>query len=94
MGKVFAKNVELPADYWHGSHQWPAETRHWRWNEGNFLLDRGENPADIFWGDALENVWFEETQLERLIGKSSRAGVGGRKFDKERWADFWLNIIY
>jgi hypothetical protein len=91
---VFATDFGLPADYWHGSYQWPSETRHWRWREGNFLLNRSETPMDPFTGDALGNVQFEEAQVERLVGKSSRAGIGGRKFDKEKWAEFWLNIIY
>jgi hypothetical protein len=92
--EIWVSNVELPPEYWQDSYQWPAETRHWRWNEGNFVLDRSESALDPFYGDALGNVQFELTQIERLTGKSSRAGVGGRKFEKERWADFWLNVIY
>lgn len=92
--EVWATNVELSPEYWQSSYQWPAETRHWRWNNGNLLLDRSESTIDPFYGDALGNVQFELTQIERLTGKSSRAGIGGRKFDKELWAEFWLNIIY
>lgn len=92
--KASFSNIELEPDYWHLSCQWPSETRHWRWNEGNFILDKRETPVEPFYGDALENVHFEMFQLEKLTGKSSRAGVGGRKLDKERWAEFWLNIIY
>ena len=91
--EVWATNVELSPEYWQSSYQWPAETRHWRWNNGNLLLDRSESTIDPFYGDALGNVQFELTQIERLTGKSSRAGIGGRKFDKELWAEFWLNII-
>lgn len=92
--EVWVTNVELPADYWHGSYQWPSETRHWRWKEGNFLLDRSDTPMDPFTGDALGNVQFEQREIERLIGRPSRAGIGGRKFDKDKWAEFWINIIY
>jgi hypothetical protein len=91
---VFATDFELPSDYWHASYQWPSETRHWRWKEGNFLLNRSDTPMDPFTGDALGNVQFEQAQVERLIGKSSRAGIGGRKFDKDKWAEFWINILY
>lgn len=92
--EVWVTNVELPADYWHGSYQWPSETRHWRWKEGNFLLNRSDTPMDPFTGDALGNVQFDQREVELLIGRPSRAGIGGRKFDKDKWAEFWINIIY
>ncbi len=92
--EAWATDVELPSNYWHGSYQWPSETRHWRWKEGNFLLNRSDTLLDAFTGDALVNVQFDQREVELLIGRSSRAGVGGRKFDKDKWAEFWINVIY
>lgn len=92
--KIAATDVELPSDYWMSSGQWPAETRHWRWKEGNFLLNTSETPFDPFYGEALGNVQFDHTQVAALVGKTDRTGAGGRQPDRKRWSRFWVNFLY
>lgn len=88
------EEIELPSDFWTASCQWPEETRHWRWKEGNFLLNASEADVDPFYGQALEGVEFDFREVMKLVGKSERSGAGGRKPDKERWAKFWINFLY
>jgi hypothetical protein len=92
--ELLYENVELPADYWMASSRWPEETRHWRWKEGNFLLNISDADVDPFIGEALENVQFDHRQVMALVGKTERSGAGGRKPDVERWAMFWTNFLY
>lgn len=87
-------DVELQPDSWQASYCWPEEVRYWRWKEGNFLVNLSENPIEMFSGIALENVSLERRAVMSLVGRTDRTGSGGRKVDKERWSEFWINFLY
>lgn len=92
--ELLYENVELPSDYWTASPRWPEETRHWRWKEGNFLINASEADVDPFFGEALEKVQFDYREVMAIVGKTERSGGGGRKPNVKKWGIFWANFLY
>lgn len=92
--KHLLADAEIGPDSWRGSFCWPDETRYWHWKEGNFLINFSEEPLELFGGLMLEDVRFNRPAVLALVGKTDRTGIGGRKSDRAKWADFWVRFLY
>lgn len=91
--KKIGSDVEVGPTSWKASFRWPEEVRFWNWETGNFVVcasdENDYQPTRIY----LENVRFRRSEVTALVGRTDRSGAGGRKSDRQRWAEFWTRIL-
>lgn len=91
--RIYHENVELEPGFLSSSVQWPRDLAYWRWDKGEFVIIIS---PDDEWG-RFSRVYIQGALLVRhevmaLVGRSSRSG--GPKSDRERWAMFWINVLW
>lgn len=74
------------------SLQWPKDTTFWKWEKAEFVILMSDEFSDRQIYLFMKNIRLLKSDVLGLVGRSSRSG--GPKSDRERWALFWINILY
>jgi hypothetical protein len=91
---IYGEDVELMPDFWRESQQWPTELAHWRWDNGEFVLFVSNIDEDRLHRTYLKGVVMDRRDILALVRRRTRAGVGGKTPDRERWAAFWTAVLF
>ncbi len=88
----YDEDVEIHASYFTSSMQWPRDMLDWRWDDAEFVVYYTPEHALKINRCYFKGVRFVEEDVLKLVGRSSRSG--GRKSDRQRWAMFWINVLW
>ncbi|MFS0770797.1 hypothetical protein [Sphingomonas sp. 1P08PE] len=91
-GFDYDEDVEIHSSYFTASMQWPKELLDWRWDNAEFVVYNTPGHDPKLNRCYFKGVRFVEEDVLKLVGRSGRSG--GPKSDRERWAMFWINVLW